>query len=606
LLVRRDVYFEYWGIDVLAETMAANPALRPELAPRRMPSLRVEGTTLHYPIDRTKELPAVFARLLAACDGETSAREIARRLLEDPALELEGEDEVYELLEDLVGQRLLQWTLELSPHGEHFDRTLATMLAKLPDREAAAPEEARLAELQAARAAVAAAAGDPVAVGAALEQLDAVFVRLTEASPTRRAGQTYAGRTLVYEDCRRDLAMTIGPATIERFAAPLALVLQSARWFTYEIAKRYRAVFEALFQELAQGAPSVSFFRFWDQATQHFTGHGRKAAPLIEDIVAELQARWASVLGLTTETLDVPVDEIAARVAEVFAAPHPGWPSARMHSPDLMVAAESVEAIARGEFVVVAGELHVGGATVSAPATVRLHPTPQQLVDALAHCRPTPIIEAVAAKERGGRSSAFSVLAHDTDLEIGASRSRRPRDHVIEAGALVVELAASRLQIRDVSLGRVWPLEVFLDSFLSNESASHFKIVAARRHAPRVSIGGMVMHRESWHFTAEELAFAAVDDSLERALAVRRWARENRIPRFTFYKVPQETKPCYLDLDSPAYVEQFAHLVRKAPSVNLSEMLPSTEELWLPDASGDRYTCELRLVAVDPVAWQPL
>jgi len=30
-----------------------------------------------------------------------------------------------------------------------------------------------------------------------------------------------------------------------------------------------------------------------------------------------------------------------------------------------------------------------------------------------------------------------------------------------------------------------------------------------------------------------------------------------------------------------------------------TEMLPDVEQSWLPDAEGRRYTCELRMVALD-------
>jgi hypothetical protein len=34
-------------------------------------------------------------------------------------------------------------------------------------------------------------------------------------------------------------------------------------------------------------------------------------------------------------------------------------------------------------------------------------------------------------------------------------------------------------------------------------------------------------------------------------------------------------------------------------------MLPAPEEVWLPDAAGNRYTCELRMLVVHPVPWRP-
>jgi hypothetical protein len=48
----------------------------------------------------------------------------------------------------------------------------------------------------------------------------------------------------------------------------------------------------------------------------------------------------------------------------------------------------------------------------------------------------------------------------------------------------------------------------------------------------------------------------------------------------------------------------FARMVKKASVVHVSEMLPAFDGCWLRDAAGQRYASELRIVAVDPSAWQ--
>jgi hypothetical protein len=65
-------------------------------------------------------------------------------------------------------------------------------------------------------------------------------------------------------------------------------------------------------------------------------------------------------------------------------------------------------------------------------------------------------------------------------------------------------------------------------------------------------------------------------------------------------------KPFYLDLDSPVYVDIFAKVIRQVSrqpdangSITLTEMLPTPDQTWLPDAEGHHYTSELRMTAVD-------
>jgi hypothetical protein len=86
---------------------------------------------------------------------------------------------------------------------------------------------------------------------------------------------------------------------------------------------------------------------------------------------------------------------------------------------------------------------------------------------------------------------------------------------------------------------------------------------------------------------------------------VRRWARGLGLPRFCFYKISTEKKPCYLDLESPIYIDTFARLLRvsweAAPgsaSVSVSEMMPRIDQTWLSDAAGNLYTSELRIAAL--------
>ncbi len=78
------------------------------------------------------------------------------------------------------------------------------------------------------------------------------------------------------------------------------------------------------------------------------------------------------------------------------------------------------------------------------------------------------------------------------------------------------------------------------------------------------------------------------------------------MPRFVFVKVASEQKPCFIDFDSPIYVDIFAKLIRRDMardaqdvSITVSEMLPEPDQTWLPDAEGNQYTSELRFVAVD-------
>ena len=125
-------------------------------------------------------------------------------------------------------------------------------------------------------------------------------------------------------------------------------------------------------------------------------------------------------------------------------------------------------------------------------------------------------------------------------------------------------------------------------------------------HQPRVTIDDLVIYRERWRFSIPGLDFVSLKDPVERFVAIRRWARIQGIPRFSFYHVISETKPCYLDLDSPIYVDLFAKQLRGALASDLpkktfllSEMLPTLDQLFLTDSEGNLYTSEFRMAALE-------
>ncbi|WP_437573330.1 lantibiotic dehydratase [Sorangium sp. So ce887] len=610
LLATRQVYFEHWGIDALAGRLAEDPALRPHLAPRRMPTVRVDGTTLFYPIGRRTELPAALARLLGACDGETSARAIAEELCGEPELELSGHEEVYELLSALAGKHLLVWTLELPPGDPHPERTLRRLIERVDEPALRAEALSALDEMERGRSGIAAAAGDAAALDEAMGALEASFARLTATEGVRRAGQAYAGRTLVYEDCRRDVELSLGPELLDRLGPPLSLILQSARWYTHAVAQRYRDIVRRAYRELLPQATgtAVGYLELFRRIEPHLASHQAEGTATVREVVDELRARWARLLRVAPgeRRVERRAAELERAVGDVFAAPHPGWPGARFHSPDVLLAARGLDAIRRGEYLLVLGEVHAGWNTFSVPVFIDQHPRPEALFRALEVDLPRVRVAQVEPKEQATRVYQALVSRHDLELEVGSTRSRRPRAQVLEAGSLVVEeTEEGQLVVRDLEGRHRFDIIAFLEGYLLLDSMAHFGLVSPAPHTPRITIDHLVVARETWRCAAGELGFALAEDPIQRFVGARRFAMSRGLPRFVFVKVPEEPKPCYVDLESSVYVESFAKLVRKASAVSISEMLPSLDETWLVDAEGRAYTSELRMVAVDPEPWRP-
>ncbi len=601
LVQKSEVFFEYWGVERLAARLSEPLALRRFVPPRLSPTMRLAGATLHYPLDRKRELPLATARLLSACDGRASALQIAERLTGDPECDMSSPEEVFDLIAELTAAGVLHWQLELAPADPYPARQLRSLLANVPNESARAPGLAALAELDARRCAVARASGDVEALEAALTELESTFVRLTGTEPWRRDGEVYAGRTLVYEDCRRDAALRLGPQILARLARPLALLLASARWYTHELARRYGRLFEVEYSQLAAeiGSDQVDFLLFLSRARRHLADTQYTASATVRAVADDLTAAWTEILRFDPEArrVTVPCESIAAQVRERFHAAGPGWPSARFHSPDLLIAARDLAAIERGDYVLVLGELHAGWNTFAAAVFMQQHEDPEQLRNAVDHDIPFARVSQVEPKDHATRLCPALYGTHDIEFEIGPTRSARAQ--VLASSSLVLQRTNGAVVVRTRSGSHAFDLIAFMEGYLLFDSMAHFRVTPPLPHVPRIVLDGVVVTRESWRLAPEQFGFARADGAAERFLAARRAQQRFGLPRHVFVKVPEEAKPVYVDFDSPSFVDGLVRLCRRATEVTITEMLPTPEQTWLSDAQGNHYTSELRMVARD-------
>ncbi|MEK6278953.1 MAG: lantibiotic dehydratase [Acidobacteriota bacterium] len=611
LVASRNVYFEVWCIDAITETLAQQRSLKYWTAPRQMSYLSLDGTSLLLPARAPLKLSAKQAAVLNACDGELSAREIARSLLRNASLGFSNEAEIFQLLDQLRESDFIVWELEV-PVELYPERTLRRMLERIDDDDNLRRTSlATLTELEDRRREVEGAAGDATKLDLALGNLDAAFSRLTKASATRSAGEMYAGRTLVYEDCRRDIEIEIGPEPIAALADPLSLLLTSVRWFSFSIAALYKQIFREIYSEIAirANAQTIDFPTFWYRIYPHIFGETKKP---VNDVLAGLQERWAQILVVPSDVRRVSYrsEDLRARVLKTFDAPSSGWKSAIYHSPDVMFAASSVTDIQRGNFNFVLGELHVSNNTLRPAVFCTHHPAPADLIHYYerdrTRTRAVPLIPKSRWPSRSARMLPTLSSSSDYRIQLSPDAHTAPRDKVLPFGSLVVETDGDELiaRTRDGRV-RVDILDIFSD-IPTLSIWNGFSILSPQNYQPRITIDRLVVCRESWTFAPADLEFAFEKTDTERFVAARRWARGLGIPRFAFFKSSSERKPLFVDFDSPLYVDLFAAAVRSCEDsvsgkqqIVVSEMLPAIEQVWLPDANDRHYASELRMVIVD-------
>jgi hypothetical protein len=602
------VFFERWALAAFAETLAADPRARPSLPVAVEPHLTpVDRGVVHpqrglLPVSRTE------ARLLASCAGGRPAAEIAAELTSAPNSGFRGADDVYALIDQLVRRDILRWGVDL-PMDLTAESALRTRLAAIADpegRQAATGAFDRLAECRDALA----AAADPDTLAAAMTRLETEFTDITGRAARQKPGETQAGRTLCHLETVRDLDLTFGGAVLERLA-PLEPLLVSARWLTAELAAAYTAVLGEYYRDAVAetGAATVPFDRLWYPAFDALVGEERPA----DAVIAEYLRRWRDVLGLGTDTaeaaeLALSTAELSARVAEAFPAAAPGWALARIHSPDLHLCAVSREAMRRGEFTVVLGELHVGLASLDTHFFAVGHPEPQDMRAAMAEEIGTSRV-ALATPYHWPRTTAREAewLTGPADVQLGfAPAPGIDHDRLLAVTALTVTDTENGLRVRAPD-GREWPIVELFTGLLWMHAFDTWKLAGTDSHTPRVTVDGLVLVRETWRTTVGESGLAGVTGERNRYLAVRRWRRSLGLPEQVFVRIDTEAKPCYLDLSSPLYARVLCNLAGAAERkggtdtrIAVSETLPGPSDAWVTDAEGRRYSSELRMHISDP------
>jgi hypothetical protein len=606
----RRVYFERWPIEILAEQASRDPAAFALLRPRRKPLSWVEHDALQLPSSSSRPLTATESFLLRHADGSLTIEELTDKAVAATEAGVPDRATVTKALEALATERLVELALHVPAEVLEVEAWLRAALSQIPDAGARARLLAPLDGLEAKRDRVARAAGDATVLDRAIGELEREFSSITAGLSAKRGhGRMYAGRQIFFEDCRRALELEVGGGLLRALAPALTMLFESARWFSWEIAQAYRRAFAALHRTLVDrsGHGRIPLGALLSASRDLFTGNGQVASPIVVRAQQVLQQRWLEVFELPPEALDrssvmLSAAACAERAQQRFAAPGPGWPRARHHSPDIMVAARSAQDAARGGGLAVLGELHVATNTLLMAHAIAMHPDREALVDDWAVDMGERIVSPVQAS--ADRASFVTPSPLDYHVELGHAPSWRTRDRVLHGGDLVCEQVGERLVVRSRTSAVEHDLIAVMDHYLSAAAAPHYRLLPRRHHWPRITLDNLVVSRERWHQTKSELweLIASGGTSYE---TVYRWANKLGLPRFVFATVPPEPKPIYVDFGSPVQVEIFIAHLRNADELGLSEMLPGHDDLWLNDAHGQRYTSELRVTATDPRRWSP-
>lgn len=601
---KRKVFFEWWALVALAASVAEEAEVKPWLPVTLQPHLTVRGRTLLAPGRPPRELSAAEAAVLGRCDGRRMALEVAKEVAELPDSGVRKADDVYPMLGRLVEQGVLRWEFVL-PMNLAAEDALRAQVRRI-EGPVGQRVKAEVDRVVAARDALAAADGAE-AVAKAMEQLNAEFAEVTGKTAHHRDGQTYAGRTLVHLDTARDADFTFGGPVLAALA-PLEPLLRSTRWLTSKLAGIYRETLQRLHHDLSVelGTEDVPFDQILFVAQTALFGADLPAA----EVVDEFGRRWTRILGVNdlpedTECVRITTAELNDRVDEAFPEPRPGWPMARVHSPDVHLCAASEDELARGEFSVVLGELHIGMPALDTDFfRVGVDDEPALAAGMRADVpegRVHPLVPDEWPRQCA-RNADWMYGDDDVQLGFTAAPGADP-ERLVPVTAITVSEVDGEL-VAKLPGHRDRPLLDLVSDFLGIHAFDTWKLTGTHGHTPRVMVDDLVLLRRSWRCKVADTGLGEVAGERERYLAARAWAHRLGLPERVFIRVSTEIKPCYIDFTSPVYTRVLCTMLRSAgpeAGVTISEMLPTPDQAWLTGHDGKHHTSELRLHIVDPV-----
>jgi len=596
----RTLFREQWAVDAVAQAFAARPALAPHLVARRHPACSFDDRVLRRPRRPPQPLDGAEASVAAAL---TRPRRVGDLLTEcGPP---DSAPAVAQALERLVSTGAVLIGLPI-PVTDRPEDALRAQLAHIPDDGLRAGLIAELDRIDEATAAVAAAAGDAAALRAALDRLDTEFHSLTGAGGQRTKPDRDLGRCIVYEDCRRDLDVDIGADLLDDLRAPLALLLDTARWLVSETGVEVERDLAA--RERSLRATSGRPVALCDLVMAAGDVLGGLPGTAADRVAADFRARWAELLATATGTpARLGTATLAPLVRLLFPAGPVGWRAARQHSPDLMLREREGR---RPQWVL--GELHLALNTLENRAFLTQADERAELFAATAGDFPDGrFVPVYPARSPEVTSRTYPPLAIDLpDLYrywSWTGDEGHPAGRPVLPGAgMVVEQDSGRLIVRPVDGGWHTPLTEVLGEFLTALVANRFSVREPAAHHPRLLLDDVVVARETWHLPVTDLPHSArSDDYRHRSLRDR--LEELGTPRCVFARTADQPKPYLVDRNAPLSLRNLARGLRRsaasdpAASITLSEMLPAPDELWLSGPGGLRHTSELRVVAHDGV-----
>jgi hypothetical protein len=451
-------------------------------------------------------------------------------------------------------------------------------------------------ELVELRDQVAGALGDAHKTIAAMDRLGAEFERTTGLDRTALKSDRKTGRALLYHDTAVDWGATLGGRSLSELSGPLELLLATCRYVTWKLAEHFDELARAV---LAEG--ESEFEVVLDELALALSPDG--STEIAAKVMADTHAKMQTLLEHTKphhsddQHVVYRSQDLRERWLDAFTAPRHGWTAARFQSPDIMLATNG------DQHTWVLGELHMAMNPLDYRFCLNAQQTPGQLEELIDNATTERYIPAFPDYWPRKTPRTYPPPAHylPEKHRYWTLWSRTVVSDSVPKLSCVGLTVADRdgqVVVVDTDGQTLARFTDFIGELLSITYSSIFSFCAKGADQKRISIDNLVVQRRTWQIPAGALAHAGTGggDLLELFDSFG-------IPKHTFVRVPGQPKPVFCETNSSLITHNLARLVRKLPDqgelVQVQEMIPEPEQLWLHNADGDPVTSEFRFIAQD-------
>lgn len=594
-LAKRKTSFEYWVIDRFSAAINQDPQLRQFLPIRINYGCYFYNEKLYFPINKSIA-PSKLGNNILNLLSDNSKNELTYGQLINRFCDCdESKRNTKNTVDFLIEKGVIDLGIRIPPGINSPELKLISALDALPSSSHVSLWSDRINKLIELKNQF--EAGDLPARIEVNSKFGSFFEK-TNINTIRTQGKMYVGRFAVYEDCGRNLSIILGQEISISIKKDMEVIMNLYVWLANILSTYMQDQYYYIWSDMIKGdIEEVDFIHFLNQVqlTDCVECVVNSVKPIIEKA-------WKCLIKEESFENEYKLEKHDfVRLINLLCEYEPRSKflqknnSVFIHSPDFMISANTVEAIKKGNYEVILGEVHPAVHTVSQPVAYPFCHKPKEILKEVSDLLSNKTLVLADSPESYQRSHIDWLECSELwQVVLPGNVAKVPAERQIPAGRGKVVFEEGQLYFKDRKTGIVQDLLTLMPGDYHRACFSLAGDVTGNCLPYRLRYNNIIFKRYSWSIATDNLPkFKRPGESLDSYLDWQKWAKENKMPRYVFVKSPSETKPFYVDFKNPLAIDLLSSLDNRSEILRFSEMKPSPEELWLEDERG-KYCCEFR------------